>query len=691
MNERKGFTDLRIGDRVRCTLKNGTHSGTLKYLGLVPEPKAKGIFAGVELDEPVGLHNGKDVFEARPNHGIFVRPKNCKKIGVSALDSLPSIRRSLPSIRKREMLPGLRNLGNTCFFNSVVQQLAYSPAFRDALSAEEVKKSKVGELTDTLAGLFEMIDEKNDVYLDPSGLFSQLIKRVPMFGAKRQQDALELLKHLLEFLEIESKKGEKTRKVTSASNGNNDIYPNIPSWVFGVFGGKLSSVVRCHLCGHETERFEDFMEVSTPVPLPSSTSNSPLRRYQEEEKPVSLIDCLKEFTMEEQVSGYRCEACQGKLSPSSPEVLPLLEKKILFHSLPKVLVVHLKRYRQHPSSRLKVRKVNTKVQAPEIIDISEFTCSTRRVKSLSPPDLLTHLEPLPTDSLVSGTQVDCRDRFGMWLPAEIHSRDDSRIVVHFPGWDKEWNESIFLHDCKYRLAKFRSLSHPPSEYRNNTGSSWIGQRVRVYSKIPGNPRVRPSWYFGDIIKINQHQVLVDFDFNGKGVEYWFHSTSPEIVTIPSVNQLQAQDKKHPSRRPLTSSGYGKVANSDLREDNLPAYGSSKRSKSVSLSDSDNDEEVFKRYKADRLRAIAAERNDKMFVDIKSSVKSPSLYRLCGLISHGGSMGGGHYVSYIRVRENGKPSSHGKWHYFSDTRVREVDDKDVWNKQAYMYFYEAIKG
>lgn len=61
---------LTVGCRV---LVGGTKTGTLRYLGLTEF--AKGVWAGVELDEPQGKNDGalsgKRYFQCAPNHGVF--------------------------------------------------------------------------------------------------------------------------------------------------------------------------------------------------------------------------------------------------------------------------------------------------------------------------------------------------------------------------------------------------------------------------------------------------------------------------------------------------------------------------------------------------------------------------------------------------------------------------------------------
>lgn len=92
-----------------------------------------------------------------------------------------------------------------------------------------------------------------------------------------------------------------------------------------------------------------------------------------------------------------------------------------------------------------------------------------------------------------------------------------------------------------------------------------------------------------------------------------------------------------------------------------------------------------------------------------------LYSLYGVVEHSGSMHGGHYVAYVKVRpqldENdyrwqflpknqnkgeqirgagGEPEEPpGKWYYVSDSCVSEVAEQKVLKAQAYLLFYERI--
>ncbi|XP_014770662.1 CAP-Gly domain-containing linker protein 3 isoform X2 [Octopus bimaculoides] len=73
---------LRLGDKV---VINGTKSGALRYCG--PTEFAAGIWAGIELDEPIGKNDGSVggimYFRCASNHGVFAPVSKIAKLGSS--------------------------------------------------------------------------------------------------------------------------------------------------------------------------------------------------------------------------------------------------------------------------------------------------------------------------------------------------------------------------------------------------------------------------------------------------------------------------------------------------------------------------------------------------------------------------------------------------------------------------------
>lgn len=57
-----------------------------------------------------------------------------------------------------------------------------------------------------------------------------------------------------------------------------------------------------------------------------------------------------------------------------------------------------------------------------------------------------------------------------------------------------------------------------------------------------------------------------------------------------------------------------------------------------------------------------------------------------IVVHSGSMGGGHYIAYMKHTIKGQD----RWFYASDSHVREVELSDALRAQAYMLFYRRIE-
>ena len=69
-----------IGERV--AIDEGSKTGTLRFLG--PTQFRHGLWAGIELDQPLGKHDGTvqgvSYFDCPSNHGIFVHPSKVTRL-----------------------------------------------------------------------------------------------------------------------------------------------------------------------------------------------------------------------------------------------------------------------------------------------------------------------------------------------------------------------------------------------------------------------------------------------------------------------------------------------------------------------------------------------------------------------------------------------------------------------------------
>lgn len=228
----------------------------------------------------------------------------------------------LPRVR------GLSNLGNTCFFNAVIQNLSQTPFLlenlEEALEAGvkfelpggELKlndnetielgaiKGELGEIGPVTKALYNTLDQmqRSGGVFTPRELLSQFVSKWPTFGGGDQHDSHEALKHLLESVKNEDLR--RFQAVILRDLGyNSRVDPKnvreedkLKIKFFGrkaeervllsepVFRGYMVSTINCQDCGHISPRQECFSDISLPVVAdksqpPTRRKNSPEPSY----------------------------------------------------------------------------------------------------------------------------------------------------------------------------------------------------------------------------------------------------------------------------------------------------------------------------------------------------------------------------------------------------------------------------
>ncbi|XP_010000116.1 PREDICTED: ubiquitin carboxyl-terminal hydrolase 16 isoform X2 [Chaetura pelagica] len=192
---------------------------------------------------------------------------------------------------------GLSNLGNTCFFNAVMQNLSQTPVLRELLKEAKmpgisvkiespelstepqlIKLDQPGPLTLAMYQfLMEMQDTKRGV-VTPKELFAQVCKKAIRFKGYQQQDSHELLRYLLDGMRAEEiqRVSVGILKALTDSNKQNEEElkkkineyekeKGIQSFVDRIFGGELTSTIMCDECRTVSLVHETFLDLSLPV------------------------------------------------------------------------------------------------------------------------------------------------------------------------------------------------------------------------------------------------------------------------------------------------------------------------------------------------------------------------------------------------------------------------------------------
>ena len=171
----------------------------------------------------------------------------------------------------------------------------------------------------------------------PQQFLDVLRREHEMFRTAMHQDAHEflilLLNEVVSNVEAEATKQSLTEKTLlpppsdsaeslGVTNSTGSKSPNTTRWVHELFEGTLTSETKCLTCEKVSQRDEVFLDLSVDL-----------------EQHSSVTACLRKFSAEEMLcerNKFHCDNCGG---------LQEAEKRMKIKRLPRVLALHLKRFK----------------------------------------------------------------------------------------------------------------------------------------------------------------------------------------------------------------------------------------------------------------------------------------------------------------------------------------------------------
>ncbi|KAK2141759.1 hypothetical protein LSH36_1047g00005 [Paralvinella palmiformis] len=272
-------------------------------------------------------------------------------------------------------LQGFSNLGNTCYMNAILQSLFGLDMFTTNLIqwSEKVNKHLADEkknhyLFHVLLNLF-LAKKSNGSTEQKCQLLAELKKNISSslkwFSGFEQHDAHEFLGQILDQLKEEAEKLNSEMEDDDVKSEVNsppeqkytDNNPAVSNFEF-----KIIHTITCSQCGTSVNNLETFNDLSVDIP--------PSRAL---ESTWSIQDALDLTFLPEQVD-YTCEKCGGKEATVQHK----------FSKLPRVLVIHLKRYTFNTQTSRNMKLVQNLI-IPKFLTLkSQSTAETE--KPLAAPE-----------------------------------------------------------------------------------------------------------------------------------------------------------------------------------------------------------------------------------------------------------------------------------------------------------------
>uniref|UniRef100_A0A8C7P083 Ubiquitin carboxyl-terminal hydrolase n=1 Tax=Oncorhynchus mykiss TaxID=8022 RepID=A0A8C7P083_ONCMY len=573
------------------------------------------------------------------------------------------------------LVKGINNLGNTCFFNAVMQNLSQTHMLNDLIQDVKEKghklkicppaESNVGALTVTLPSpepltsamflFLHSVKESGKGPVNPKILFNQLCQKAPRFKGYQQQDSQELLHYLLDSMRVEETKRIKAGILKSFNNptektaddetkrqvkayGKEGVTMN---FVDRIFVGELTNTIMCEECEHISTVKEAFIDISLPVieervsislhwfcnsvqsasamlvirDKSSSRARSPL-----EESPSVMARAAGGSKMaatsslsdgSDKDSGPQESSNDADSEASESEWIP-----------------------RHPSGHSHGGRGSTPTQSPTPPALSPRTQQGGAVEQLVSAVHKMNLGPDSGDSPSTHCPEDQREpqpQHPQQSPHSNHQGAFKALSHSYTPCSKECS----IQSCLHQFTSVELLMG------NNKllCESCTDRRQKQLRKSTSVEKKSDKVYTSA-----RKQMLI--------------SSLPPVVTLHLKRFHQAG---------MNLRKVNRHVNFPLILDLAPFCSASCKN------------------------LVAGER---------------VLYSLYGIVEHSGSMRGGHYTAYVKVRwpqrrteqphrrnmagpREASSATQGQWVYVSDTNVHAVPESRVLNSQAYLLFYEEM--
>nr|XP_058921417.1 ubiquitin carboxyl-terminal hydrolase 16 isoform X5 [Kogia breviceps] len=600
---------------------------------------------------------------------------------------------------------GLSNLGNTCFFNAVMQNLSQTPVLRELL--KEVKMSGTivkieppdlaltepleinleppGPLTLAMSQFLNEMQETKKGIVTPRELFSQVCKKAVRFKGYQQQDSQELLRYLLDGMRAEEHQrvskgilkafGNSTEKLDEELKNKVKDYEkkkSVPSFVDRVFGGELTSTIMCDECRTVSLVHESFLDLSLPV-------------LDDQSGKKSINDKNLKKTMDD----------EDKESEEEKDNDSYIKER---NDIPSGTSKHLqKKAKKQAKKQAKNQRRQQKIQG-KVLHLNDVCAIDHPEDNECEVEMSLQQEVDIKSNHISQEEVIHEEYCVNQKDLNGHEKMIGSITDNQKSTEEVGMKNVNMDNDLEVLASPAECTRNLNGAYMKEGSSGEVDISSGFKNLNLNAALQPD-------EINL-EILNDDRSPGTKV-YEVVNEDPETAFCTLANREAFSTDECSVQHCL----YQFTRNEKLRDANkLLCEVCTRRQHSGPKANIKGEKKhVYTNAKKQMLISLAPPvltLHLKRFQQNVAEENTRVLYSLYGVVEHSGTMRSGHYTAYAKARSANShlsnlvlhgdilqdfemESTKGQWFHISDTHVQAVPTTKVLNSQAYLLFYERI--